>query len=262
MSVCVRMCAYACFSLAGVIGKPIPFGPTMMFRYALSFISLAVPSDAGAIAMNIRYQQKLGVPAAAAVAQGPLLTIVSKGMDVLLLLITAQFVSSNIDADEVDFGPVVTIIIGLVIIAVIGVTVVLAVPKWRLMMLPHVREGFSAVKGSLTEPDRLTKVLGGTIAQKVLFALTLSASVGAYGSSLPFASAIFVNTIVSLFVGLMPVPGGIGVGEAALTAGLIAVGIPEEVAVAAAITHRLCTAYIPPTFGWWASRWLSERDYL
>ena len=50
------------FSLSGVVGTPIPFGPTIMFRYSLSFISLAVPADAGAIAMNIRYQQKLGVP--------------------------------------------------------------------------------------------------------------------------------------------------------------------------------------------------------
>jgi uncharacterized membrane protein YbhN (UPF0104 family) len=249
-------------SLAGVMGQPIPFGPTMMFRYAISFISLAVPSDAGAIAMNVRYQQKLGVPPAAAVAQGPLLTIVSKSFDVILLLITAQFVSSNVDFGDVDFGPVVKLVGLVIVLALIGISVVVAVPRWRRLVAPHLREGFDAVKGSLTDPDRLTKVIGGTLLQKVLFAMTLGASVAAYGSHLPFASAIFVNTAVSLFVGLMPVPGGIGVGEAALTAGLIAVGIPEEVAVAAAITHRMCTAYLPPVFGWWASRWLTERDYL
>lgn len=249
-------------SLAGVMGQRIPFGPTMMFRYALSFISLAVPSDAGAIAMNIRYQQHLGVPAAAAVAQGPLLTIVSKGFDVILLLLTAQFVSSNVDFDEVDLGPAVRLIILIIVVALIAISVVAAVPRWRQMVTPHIREGFDAIKGSLTDPDRLTKVLAGTLLQKVLFAITLAASVAAYGSHLPFASAIFVNTAVSLFVGLMPVPGGIGIGEAALSAGLIAVGIPEEVAVAAAITHRMVTAYLPPVFGWWASRWLTARDYL
>lgn len=249
-------------SLAGVMGQPIPFGPTMMFRYAISFISLAVPSDAGAIAMNIRYQQHLGVPPAAAIAQGPLLTIVSKAFDVILLLVTAQFVTSNVDLDEVDLGPVVKLVIAIVIVALIAVSVVAAIPKWRRMVTPHIRQGFDAVKGSLTDPDRLTKVISGTLLQKVLFAMTLAASVAAYGSHLPFAAAIFVNTAVSLFVGLMPVPGGIGVGEAALTAGLIAVGIPEEVAIAAAITHRMCTAYLPPVFGWWASRWLTQRDYL
>jgi hypothetical protein len=39
-------------------------------------------------------------------------------------------------------------------------------------------------------------------------------------------------------------------------------GRPQEIAVAAAITHRVCTSYIPPVFGWYASRWLTERDYL
>ena len=90
------------FSLSGVVGFPIPFGPTIMFRYALSFISLAVPADAGAIAMNIRYQQKMGVPVAAAVAQGPLLTLFSKGFDVILLLVSAKFIGEALDTDSLD----------------------------------------------------------------------------------------------------------------------------------------------------------------
>ena len=47
-----------------------------------------------------------------------------------------------------------------------------------------------------------------------------------------------------------------------LPMGLVAVGIPEEAAMAAAITHRMMTAYIPPVFGFFASNWLTERDYL
>ena len=98
--------------------------------------------------------------------------------------------------------------------------------------------------------------------QKVLFAMTLAAAVAAYGGSIGFAEAIFVNSAVSLFVGLVPVPGGVGVGEAALTAGLVAVGVPEGPAIAAAISHRMVTNYLPPVYGWFASKWLTERDYL
>ena len=144
----------------------------------------------------------------------------------------------------------------MVVAAVVAGVIVLAVPRLRAKMLPHVMEGFGAVKGSLTDPERLMKIVGGTLTQKILFALTLAASVAAYGESLPFGEAIFVNCTVSLFIGLVPVPGGIGVAEAALTAGLIAVGVPDTVAIAAAITHRMVTAYIPPVFGWWTSRWL------
>jgi len=249
-------------SMVGVVGFRVPFGPTMLFRYALSFISLAVPSDAGAIAMNIRYQQKLGVPAAAAVAQGPLLTIVSKAFDVILLLLSARFIGEAIKTDELDVGSFLDLIVLVVVVAVIAIVVVVAVPSLRARMMPHVREGFGAVKGSLTDPERLLKVIGGTLLQKILFALTLAASSAAFGASIDFGEAIFVNSAVSLFIGLIPVPGGIGVGEAALTAGLIAVGVPEPVAFPAALTHRMVTAYIPPVLGWWASRWLGARDYL
>jgi len=249
-------------SLAGVMGKKIPFGPTMMFRYALNFVDMAVPGGAGEIAMNIRYQEKMGVPAAAAVAQGPLLTVFSKGFDLILLLITARLVGQAVDTDEIDVGPVVQML-GFVIVAVIiGIVVVFAVPKLRDRVMPHIREGLSAVKGAVTDPERLLKIAGGTLLQKILFALTLSAAVAAYGNSISFGEAIFVNTAISLLVGLIPVPGGVGVSEAALTAGLTAVGVDPDAAIAAAITHRMVTAYLPPVFGSYASKWLTERDYL
>ena len=124
----------------------------------------------------------MGVPAAAAVAQGPLLTVFSKGLDLLLLLITARLVGQAVDLDEIDVGPVVQLL-GFVIVAVIiGIVVVFAVPKLRARVMPHIKEGLSAVKGAVTDPERLLKIAGGTAMQKILFALTLSASVAAYGS--------------------------------------------------------------------------------
>jgi hypothetical protein len=39
-------------------------------------------------------------------------------------------------------------------------------------------------------------------------------------------------------------------------------GVPEGAAFGAALTHRMVTSYLPPVFGWYASRWLTERDYL
>ena len=57
-------------------------------------------------------------------------------------------------------------------------------------------------------------------------------------------------------------PGGIGVAEAGLTAGLVAVGIPEETALAAALIHRLLTYYLPPVWGFWALRWLGRHGFV
>jgi len=38
--------------------------------------------------------------------------------------------------------------------------------------------------------------------------------------------------------------------------------VPESAAFAAALTHRMVTNYLPPVYGFFASRWLTQRDYL
>jgi uncharacterized membrane protein YbhN (UPF0104 family) len=249
-------------SLTGLIHRPVPFGPTFIFRYALSFISLAVPSEAGAIAMNIRYMRKLGVPTAAAVAQGPLLTVVSKGVDIVLLLLSIRVVGESITFDDVDAGPALRLALLVVVLFVVGVIVTFAVPSTRRRILPQLKVAYTDIRDSITDPHRLLRLVGGALAGRLLFAMTLSASVSAFGSSVTFTEAVFVNSAVGLLVGLMPVPGGIGIGEAALAAGLTLVGVPESAAFAAAICHRMVTNYIPPVFGFFAARWLRERDYL
>jgi uncharacterized membrane protein YbhN (UPF0104 family) len=50
--------------------------------------------------------------------------------------------------------------------------------------------------------------------------------------------------------------------EAALTVGLVAVGIGESAALAAAITFRIVTFYLPPLWGWVAFRRLERNGYL
>jgi uncharacterized protein (TIRG00374 family) len=86
--------------------------------------------------------------------------------------------------------------------------------------------------------------------------------VKAYGGDISFVDVVFINTMVSLFGGLIPVPGGIGVFEAGLTAGLTAFGVPPAIATAAVLTDRLVTAYIPPVFGYFSINWMTKHDYL
>jgi uncharacterized protein (TIRG00374 family) len=66
----------------------------------------------------------------------------------------------------------------------------------------------------------------------------------------------------SMLSGLIPVPGGIGAAEAALSAGLIAMGVDKSTAFAIAITQRLCTFYLPPIWGYVSLRWLSRKGYI
>ena len=92
--------------------------------------------------------------------------------------------------------------------------------------------------------------------------MILGFTVIAFGQSATMAELLLVNTLVSLFAGFMPVPGGIGVSEAALSFCLMAIGIPESAAVAIAVVYRVLTFSLPPIWGGFAMRWLKRHDYL
>ena len=75
------------------------------------------------------------------------------------------------------------------------------------------------------------------------------------------AELILVNSIADLLAGFMPVPGGMGVAEAAYTAGLVALGVPSAAAMSTAIAFRMVTYYLPPIWGAIAMRWLRQHSY-
>jgi uncharacterized membrane protein YbhN (UPF0104 family) len=58
-----------------------------------------------------------------------------------------------------------------------------------------------------------------------------------------------------------PVPGGIGVQEAALTAGLTSFGIDTNTALATVLVFRGITFALPPVFGFVTLQYLRRRGY-
>lgn len=80
--------------------------------------------------------------------------------------------------------------------------------------------------------------------------------------SLPLLQIIVINSFASFVGGMAPVPGGMGVVEAGLIAGLTAAGIPETEAVATTFTYRTFTAYLRPIWGWFALQPLRKHEYV
>jgi uncharacterized protein (TIRG00374 family) len=105
-------------------------------------------------------------------------------------------------------------------------------------------------------------LFGGNLATEVLFASALGLFVAALGYPIGLGALLITNISVSLLSGLIPVPGGIGVTEGGLTLGLMQAGVPEEIAFAAVLLHRLATFYLPPIWGYVAMRWLEKNDQL
>ena len=78
-----------------------------------------------------------------------------------------------------------------------------------------------------TEPRKLVYVLAGSTLAQLLVILALGAPLHAVGQHASIATLITVNTLAGLLGGAVPVPGGLGVVEAGLIAGLTAAGIPR-----------------------------------
>jgi uncharacterized protein (TIRG00374 family) len=114
----------------------------------------------------------------------------------------------------------------------------------------------------LRRPTKVGAMLAGNLWAQVVQAVILGMCLTAFGQQAHLSQLILINTAVSLFAGLMPVPGSMGVAEAGFTAGLQAIGIPSSIAMSTAIAFRLVTFYLPPLWGSVSMRWLRKHEYV
>ncbi|HMK10870.1 MAG TPA: flippase-like domain-containing protein, partial [Acidimicrobiales bacterium] len=250
-------------SLTGAVPTNIPYAPTVALESGIKFVNLTVPSSAGRIAVNIRYLQKQGLSSTSAVAAGALDGVAGTIVEVTLLLIILPFMHLDLSADAGSDTSALGWIVIAFVIAVAAAALVLIIKKsWRQKLWHTLRDAFESLKVVLVAPAKLVRLFGGNILTELGWAITLAASAHAYGADLGLAQALVVNMCASVFASVMPVPGGIGVAEASLAAGMIAFGVPSSEAYAAALTHRLATFYLPPIWGWFSLRYLTRKGYL
>jgi len=76
------------------------------------------------------------------------------------------------------------------------------------------------------------------------------------------SNLLIVNTGVSLFAGMMAVPGGIGVAEAGYVAALTAIGVASPVAMAGTLVHRMASYSLAPIRGFFSLRRLGTHGYV
>jgi glycosyltransferase 2 family protein len=249
--------------MRAVVVVPIPLGPTTLLESAIKFINISVPSSAGKIALNIRYLQRQGADAASAVTQGALDGVAGFIIQALLIVILLPTADFDFDTDG-DSSTSHLLVIGVLVIVVVivAIGVVACVGSLRRRVMPFVTSARTSLGTVARSPGRAVQLLSANFGSQLCYALCLGASLRAFSSHTSIANLLLINTGVSLFAGLMPIPGGIGVAEAGLIAGLTAVGIPPDIAFATAITHRVATYYLPPAPGYVSLRWLRRHDYV
>jgi uncharacterized protein (TIRG00374 family) len=255
-------------ALSVVSPKPVPVGVTTVEQFAIGFVNVAVPSAAGRIATNARYFEKFGISAVTSTTTGAITGLLGFIAQATLLVLAILVGAGSIDLSELetgDRGGALKLLAMAVVIFAVVFVVMLAVPKWRAWTkeklakpLSQLGDAFKMVKSPKVGIEAIVSSMGTEILYGAGFALCVLA----VGGSVSLGEAIFINVTVSLFAGLMPVPGGVGVAEAGMTAGLTAVGVPNDIAVSAVLIYRLISYYLPPLWGYFCLKWLEKRDYL
>jgi uncharacterized membrane protein YbhN (UPF0104 family) len=262
-------------ALSGAVSSPLPFWPLVMLRVSNGFFGL-VGGTVATTAAAVRFFQRAGLNASVAVSSGILYSL-SGFVDQMVLSLVAlvcaagAFSWSGLDestsGDASDPGSLLLILVVVVlIVAGIVVGLLAARPHWRHMVSdrvkPQLAVGWDNLRDLARQPGKLRRLFGANVLTQLLFATGLGLCLHAYGGSTSIGVLILVNTAASLLGGLAPIPGGMGVMEAALISGLLAAGIPDSQAVPAVFSYRLLTSYLPPLWGWPAMMWLRRRDYL
>jgi uncharacterized protein (TIRG00374 family) len=253
-------------ALKAVSPKPVPVGVTTVEQFAIGFVNIAVPSAAGRVATNARFFQKFGINPVTSTATGAITGFVGFIAQAILVVLTILVGAGSIDLSQLQGGGgAIRLLVMAVIGFVVAFLVMALVPPWRHWAADKLRKPLSQIGDAfqmVKKPKTAFTALGSSMGTEILYGAGFALCVLAVGGSVSLGEAIFINVTVSLFAGLMPVPGGIGVSEAGMTAGLTAVGVPSDIAVAAVLVYRLISYYLPPVWGYFSMRWLTKHDYL
>jgi uncharacterized membrane protein YbhN (UPF0104 family) len=257
----------AAMSLLGFVPERVPFGRTVLAQVAGSFVKIVAPAAVGGVALNTRFLQRAGVRPGLAVASVGASQLFGLGCHILLLAAFGYLTGT--EKTPSSLTPSRTVIAGLLTVAVL-VLVVTAVPFLRKFVVTRVRSLFAGVVPRMLDvvqrPQKLLTGIGGMLLLTGLFVMCLDASVRAFsGPDVPhlsYASIAVVFLAGNALGSAAPTPGGMGAVEGALTLGLIAVGLPKEVAAPAVVLFRLLTLWLPVLPGWLCFTRLTRRGEL
>ena len=253
----------------GSVAGPLRFGPVLALEVANAFSGLA-GGTAASYATRVRFFQLQGYDISVALSSGAIITTASWIAIAVLFLVSLPFAWGHVD---VDLAPqsggdskLVWIILAVVVVVAVLAGVALAVPRLRRLasekMLPKVRSVWSNLRLVAASPSKLMLLVGGSIGQRLLVAMSLSVSLRAFGDHLRLPILIVIITLAAFVGGVAPSPGGMGVVEAGMILGLTAAGVSEADATAGVFIQRLFTSYLPPIWGWFTLVWMRKRAIL
>jgi uncharacterized protein (TIRG00374 family) len=251
----------AALGLAGVVADRLRLGRTIWVQVAASFVALVAPAGVGGAALNVRYLQRCGIPAATAVASVALWQL-GTFITTVLVLVLLNLVSGANQTQLLSVPSQAVVALA----AAVGIgALVMLVPAGRRFLTARLRPYVDQVRPSmvsvLTRPGQLATGLAGTLLQTIATVLVMGVCIDAFGGEVPWVVVSVVVLAGTALGSAAPTPGGLGAVEAVLATGLTAAaGLDGATAFSSVLLFRLLTFWLPVLPGWIAFTALQRRD--
>lgn len=233
---------FAAVALGAAAGRPLALGRTVASQLASTLASRGSPRRDGSAAVTTTYLCAAGIPARQAedavhltrAAGFAVHTAALVGSGALALVAGVRLVEPPQRA-------------GLVVAALVvagGAGVAGWLPPSR-RALARAAVGHLRLLRRLPTDRRHARLLASQAALTASLAASFLAALHAVSVSAPMAAPVVLYLASSAVAAGGPLPGGLGVIEPALAAGLMVLGVPAPPAVAAVIVFRVATYWLP-----------------
>jgi uncharacterized protein (TIRG00374 family) len=238
----------------------LPYLRTVLEQLAASMMAVITPARLGWVAVTDSYLQKAGADEHTAHTATTLAMIITFTSHIVLLVVLIPLLPT-LRLPEITL-PSTQVIVEVVALTLVVVGVVFWVPASRRRILGDLAGMIRAVPAVLGDPRRSTVMVLAAVAGNLAFAIALIGAVAAYGPVPSPLGVLVAYMFAASIAALSPTPGGLGAMEAALVAALTRLGIEPGSAVAAALTFRLVTFWLPLPIGAWALRRGRKNGWL
>jgi uncharacterized membrane protein YbhN (UPF0104 family) len=230
----------------------LPFIRTVLGQVAASLMATVTPAGLGWVATTDDYLQKGGADEHTAHAATTLNMVITFLSHLALLAMLIPLLPT-LRIPPITL-PRTQVIVEIAVVALVALGVVFWVPASRRKIIADLTGMTKAVPSVLGDPRRSAVMIVAAIAGNVAFAIALIGSVAAYGPVPSPLGVLVAYMLAATIAAISPTPGGLGAMEAALVAALVRLGVTSGSAVAAALTFRLATFWLPLPIGAWALR--------
>ena len=247
-------------SLQGSLEQTIPLWSATETTLATAFTGLLAPQGVGALTTNLHFLDKQGVPTTIGATAVGLNAVAGVLVHMVSLVFAVAFYGRSLLGD-VRVPPRWELLVAAAVVAIVVGAIVWS-PFGQTKVIPQVLNSGRALGSTLRHPVRAVQLLGGSALITLCNALALAFAMDAFGRTIPAGKVIAVYLVGAALASIAPTPGGLGAIEAALVAGLTAVGSPAGTAVGGVLVFRLLTFWLPILPGMWMLRRLNLRGLV